>query len=180
MTLLGGLPLADRNLILTGYIGPNPPPVGQLIAARLGWRFVNVDTLLEDRAGLSIDEIRVAFGEARLKTLETEIVLETALYRDTVIRVSGQTLLRSGHYEHLAATGPVICLVAALDAVLHRQHLALGARYHNPNERALAVGHLKREWAVRRLPGIHIVDTTYMSTDEIVETVAALWRELVI
>ena len=180
MTLLAGLPLTDRNLILTGYTGPNQPPVGRLVAARLGWRFVSVDTLIEDRAGMSLDEIRAVFGESRLKTLETEIVLEAALYRDTVIRISGQTLLRSGHYERLAATGPVICLVAALDAVLQREHLALGARYHNPNERALAVGHLKREWAARRLPGIHVIDTTYMTADEMVEAVAARWRELVI
>jgi shikimate kinase len=174
------LPIADSNLILTGYTGPNQPPVGRLAAARLGRRFVNIDTLVEDRAGMSLDEIRAAFGASRLKTLETEIVLEAALYRDTVIRVGGQTLLHSGHYDRLAATGPVICLVAALDAVLQRQHLALGARYHDPNERAFAVGHLKREWAARHLPGIHVIDTTYMTEEEMIEAVILRWRELVI
>ncbi len=177
---LPALPVADRNLILTGYTGPNQPPVGRLVAARLGRRFINIDTLVEDRAGQALDEIRAVFGAARLKTLETEIALEAALYRDTVIRIGGQTLLHSGHYDRLAATGPVICLVAALDAVLQRQHLALGARYHNPDERALAIGHLKREWAARRLPGIHVIDTTYMTEDDMIEAVIARWRELVI
>lgn len=174
------LPLADRNLILTGYTGPNQPPVGRLVAARLGLRFVNIDLMIEDRAGLPLEEIRTAFGASRVKTLEAEIVQEAALYRDSVIRIGGQTLLHSGHYDRLAATGPVICLVAALDLVLQRLHLALGARYHDPNERALAVGHMEREWAARRLPGIQVIDTTYMQENEIIDAVVARWRELVI
>jgi shikimate kinase len=167
----------DQNLILTGYIGPGQSAVARRVAERLRMPLVDFELLLEDRAGVSGEDLRIRFGEARLKTLESELVAEVALYRGTVIHISGKTLLQSTHYARLSETGPVICIVATLDAVLQRLHLALGARYHNPQERELALGTLRREWAVRRQPGISEVDTSYMSEIEMVEAVAARWRE---
>ncbi len=109
--------------------------------------------MLEDRAGLSGEDLRIRYGEARLKTLESELVDEVALYRGTVIHISGKTLQQSSHFARLGETDPVICLVATLDAVLRRLHLALGARYHDPYERDIALGTLRREWAIRSARG---------------------------
>ncbi len=180
MTTLRYLPVSDRNLILTGYTGPSQPAIGRQVAALLQRTFVNIDMQIEERHGMTIDEILARFGESRLKTLETEVVQEVLLYRSAVIRLSGQTLLRGSNYERFSETGPVICLVASLDSVLQNLHLALGARYHDPNERALALGHLQREWAVRHCPGIHEIDATYMSEAEIVDAVVALWQQFVL
>ncbi|MBC7812112.1 MAG: hypothetical protein H7175_13240 [Burkholderiales bacterium] len=173
------LPASDRNLILTGYTGPNQPAIGRQVAEVLGLPFVNVEGQIEDRAGNSIEEIKTLYGESRLKTLESDVVHEAVLYRGAVIRISGQTLLHGDHLERLRATGPIICLVAAVDAVLQRLHLALGARYHNPDERALALGNLKREWSARKREGVYELDATYMNTDQVVANIVVLWQELV-
>jgi shikimate kinase len=165
----------DQNLILTGYIGPDQLPVARGVAERLRMPFVDFESLVENRAGFTGEELRTRFGEARLKTLEGELVEEVALYRGTVIHISGKTLLP--HFARLGETGPVICIVATLDAVLQRLHLALGARYHNPHERELALGTLRREWAIRKHDGITEVDTTYLSEYQMIEAVAACWRE---
>jgi shikimate kinase len=180
MTTRQYLPVSDLNLILTGYTGPRQPAIGRRGAAMLHRTFVNIDMQIEERHEMSIEEIRTRFGETRLKTLETEVAQEVLLYRSAVIRVSGQTLLHSGHYERFSATGPVVCLVASLDSVLQNLHLTLGARYHNPNERALVLGELQREWAVRSCPGILEIDTTYKSETEIADAVIALWQQLVL
>jgi shikimate kinase len=180
MTAANFIPVTDQNLILTGYTGPRQPAIGRRVATMLQRTFVNIDMQIEERQGMTIEEIRARFGESRLKTIESEVVQEALLYRSAVIRASGQTLLHSGHYERFQATGPVICLVASLDSVLQNLHLALGARYHDPNERALALGHLQREWAVRRCPGIYEVDTTYRTEAEIAEAVIEVWRQVVL
>ncbi|MBZ0303883.1 MAG: hypothetical protein K8J31_29365 [Anaerolineae bacterium] len=180
MTSTRFIPVSDQNLILTGYTGPRQPAIGRQVAALLQRPFVNIDMQIEERHGLTIDEIRARFGESRLKTLEAEVVQEALLHRSAVIRVSGQTLLHSSHFDRFQSTGPVICLVASLDSVLQNLHLALGARYHNPNERALALGHLQREWAVRQCAGIYEIDTTYRSETEIADRVIALWQQLVL
>ena len=82
------------------------------------------------------------------------------------------------HLARLSETGDIIVLVAALDVVLQRLHLALGARYHNPRERELAVGVLKREWAIRKLPGVTEVDTSELSEEAMIDEIAARWRAL--
>lgn len=176
MLLLPG----DQNLILTGYTGPNQPLIGQQVAERLKLRYVNVDRQIEDRAGLPVEELRSRYGETLLKTVETEVMRDVLLYRGVVIRISGQTLQHGEYARRMAETGTIICLVAALDAVLRRLHLAMGARYHNPHERALAIGHLKREWAVRSLDFVHVLDTTYLDDAEIAEAVMNLWQKAVI
>jgi shikimate kinase len=171
------LPKPDRNLILTGYNGSNIPALGQRIAEQVRLPFVNVEGQVEVRTGMPTNDFRDRYGEARLKTLEAEVMQDTLLRRGSVVYVSGRTLMIGDYGQRIQQTGPIICLVATLDAVLQRLHLTLGARYHNPGERALAVGQLKREWAVRKLEGIHELDTTPLSESEIIEAVIALWRQ---
>lgn len=180
MTVSRRLPVADRNLILTGYTGPTQPAIGRRVASMLGMPFVNIDMAVEERNEMSIEDIRARFGESRLKTLEAEVVQEALLHRSAVIRVSGQTLAHSHYYERFQETGPIICLVATLDSVLQSLHLTLGARYHNPDERALALGHVQREWAVRQLPDIYEINTTYMTEEEIATAVIDLWQQVVL
>lgn len=178
--MIESIPPADRNLILTGYLGPNQIVVVRRIAQALGMPFVNFETRLEQRADLPIEDIRIRFGEARLKTLEAEVMQELLLYRGAVILLSGQTLLHHDYLSRLSDAGQVVCLVATLDAVLQRLHLSLGARYHNPAERAMAIGLLKREWAIRKAPEIQEFDTTGMNENEIVDTLVEMWREQVL
>lgn len=172
------LPLSERNLILTGYIGPNQPLLGRQIAERIRLRFVNFEAIIAERMQLPVEEIRTYYGETRLKSIEAEMIQETALRRSTVIRVGGRTLANGENLERLRETGPVICLTINLDAMLQRLHISMGARFHSPDERALALGDLKREWAVRKMPNIHEIDTTYLDDAAIIEKVASLWQEL--
>jgi shikimate kinase len=175
--MLGLTPHSDRNLILTGYIGPNQLLIVRQIAKRLNLPFVNFELRLEERADMPMTELRELFGEARLKTLEADVIDEMVLYRGALLFIGGQTLMRNDYLARLRGQGTVLCLVASLDAVLQRLHLAMGARYHTPAERAIALGHLKREWSVRRADGVREFDTTGMTDNEIVESVAMLWRE---
>lgn len=170
--------LSDQNLIITGYIEPNRPRLSRQVAERLGLRLVDVERQIEDRFGDSLDNIRATYGDRRLKTVEAEIMDEVALYRNTVIRVNGSTLWNSGHLEELDRTGPIFCLVASLDSILTRIHLTLGARYHNPSERSAAIGELRREWEIRKHPGIHEIDATYKSEPEQVDAIVMLWQQL--
>lgn len=173
-----GAATIDRNLILTGYMGPTQLVIARRVAERLRLRFVDFEQLFETRAGTARDDVRALYGEARLKALESELVDEIMLYRGTVIHVGGQTLMHSHHLARLSETGDVIALVAALDVVLQRLHLALGARYHNPRERDVALGVLKREWAIRKCAGVTEFDTSTLAEDDLIEALARHWREV--
>lgn len=174
------LTLTDRNLILTGYSEPNKPRVGRQVAERLKMPFVDVEERIQDRMGDTIDTLRETFGERHVKTLESSIMEEMVLHRNSVIRISGGILAHNDHFERMAETGPVICLVARLDAILQRLHLTMGARYHNPAERGAQLGILRREWAVRKKVGIHELDVTDLDEGRMILAISDYWQRLAI
>lgn len=176
------LPFSDRNLILTGYIGPHLSRVARDLSERLNMNYMSLDATIIARAGMSsINDIRAHFGENRLKSLEAQIVSEALLSRQSVIYATGRTL---GHQDYLARfleTGEVFCLTVNLDAMLHRLHVTMGANYHNPQERALALAELQSEWAIRKKAGIREVHIQPdMPLEAVITYLAKLWRDLAI
>ncbi|MCY4072631.1 MAG: hypothetical protein OXG60_15155 [Chloroflexi bacterium] len=168
----------DLNLIITGYIEPNRPRISRQLALQLGMELIDVERRIEERFGDTIDNIRAQYGEQRLKAIETEVMDDVALYRRALIRVSGNTLVNSGHLGEIQRNGVVVCLVASLDSVLRRIHLTLGARYHDSVERSLAIGELQREWKIREAENVVEFDATYISEAELIEQIANFWRDL--
>ncbi len=159
------------NLILSGYTGPQQTAIGRRTAAWLDMPYVDVDTLVEARHDLTTEELMATFGEAHLKTLETAVMEETLLQRDAVIHARGYRLAQGDWLRRFQETGVVICLVASIDAVLQGLHQALGTRYHDAAERAVALGRLQREWALRGRPGVLELDTTGLELPDIVTQV---------
>lgn len=178
--MVTGLPLTQRNLIITGYIEPNKPRIGRQIASELRMPFVDVEEQMRQRYGDDIEGLRQQYGERHLKTLQDEMMAEISLHRNSVIRVNGTVLVSGDHFEVLQRTGPIVCLVARLDAVLQRLHLTLGARYHDPGERQRQIGRLRREWAVRQKDGLYEIDATYMDEAAIAAAVCELWQQVAI
>lgn len=167
----------DLNLIITGYIEPNRPRISRQLAQQLGMEMIDVERRIEERFGDTIDHIRAQYGEQRLKAIESEVMDDIALYRRALIRVSGSTLVNSKNLAELQRNGVVVCLVASLDSILHRIHLTLGARYHDPVERSLAIGELQREWKIREAENIVEFDATYISESALIDQIANFWRD---
>ncbi|MCU0481208.1 MAG: hypothetical protein MUE54_08345 [Anaerolineae bacterium] len=175
------LPFSERNLILTGYIGPDLSRIARELATSLKMSYFGIDAGIADRAGMFINEIRTQFGENRLKSLEAEVVSETLLRRQGVIYASGRTLNTSDYLARFLETGEVFCLTVNLDAMLHRLHVNMGAQYHNPHDRAIALAELNSEWQIRKKPGIReITVRPDMPREDIITHVASLWRDLAV
>lgn len=170
----------DLNLIVTGYVEPNRPRISRQLALRLGLQMIDVEQQIEERTGDTVAQLRSLFGDRRLKAIETEIIDEIMLHRRALIRVSGTTVLNSGHRAELQRNGVIICLVASLDSILRRIHLTLGGRYHNPVERARAIGELQQEWKIREIADVVEFDATHVTEAILIERIVAFWRDLAI
>ncbi len=169
--------LSDKNLILTGYIEPNKPRIARQVAEKMGMRFVDVEEQIEARLGESTESIRDTYGGRHLKAVEDEMMDEISLYRKAVLRIPGSTLTNGDHLERLQETGIVCCLVARLDAILRGMHISMGARYHNPSERAMAMGELAREWAIRKADNIYEIDATYKDEEILIDEICDFWYQ---
>jgi shikimate kinase len=56
-------PTQPRRIVLTGFMGSGKSTVGPIIAARLGWQFVDADNVIEAEAGATIADIFARHGE---------------------------------------------------------------------------------------------------------------------
>lgn len=103
-------PYSKKLIGLTGFMGCGKSTVGRLLAARLGWRFVDLDPSIEEHASLTINEIFERLGEPVFREMEHAVlarVLGEALERNqaTVIALGGGTFAQPAAAALLRESG---------------------------------------------------------------------------
>jgi len=111
-----------KNIVLVGFMGTGKTTVGQLLAEKTGLPLVDMDALIEERAGKSINEIFADEGEPHFRTLERELVQELAAQTGQIISTGGGIVLNPGNIADFEKTGLVVCLIASAETVLDRVH----------------------------------------------------------
>ncbi|HXS76171.1 MAG TPA: shikimate kinase [Terracidiphilus sp.] len=82
------------RIVLTGFMGSGKSTVGPLIADRLGWRFVDVDDVIEAEAGASIARIFAERGESEFRDLEYKTIARLASGDHLVLALGGGAIER--------------------------------------------------------------------------------------
>lgn len=119
-------PIPRKLIALTGFMGCGKTTVGRKLAERLGWRFVDLDSRIVDRAGMCIVEMFRRHGEVSFRELEAEILHqalgETVGHdRPAVLALGGGTLTRQENFDRLRASGAfLIWLDCGVDELLSR------------------------------------------------------------
>jgi shikimate kinase len=85
-----------RRIVLTGFMGSGKTTVGPLVAARLGWSFIDVDDVIEAEAGATTPELFARHGEAPFRQREHETIARLASGDALVLALGG------GAIEHPA------------------------------------------------------------------------------
>jgi len=81
--------VARRHIVLVGLPGSGKTTVGELAAGRLGAPFVDLDRLIEHRAGRSVERIFAEQGEEGFRNLETEAGLAALLSGEPAVIAPG-------------------------------------------------------------------------------------------
>lgn len=111
--------IGDR-IFLIGYRGSGKSTVGRLLAAKLGWHFVDADDEIESRVGQSIVEIFACEGESGFRRRETTIMIELAKRQHTVIACGGGVILEAANRELLRHAGTCVWLRCDVPTILER------------------------------------------------------------
>ncbi len=115
-------PTEIRRIVLCGFMGAGKTTTGELLAARLGWRFLDVDVVIEKETGLTIAQIFAQFGEPHFRQKEHQTICRLLLEDETVLALGGgaienpQTLERLLNDPHTL----FIHLAVAMETVLAR------------------------------------------------------------
>ena len=78
-----------RRIVLTGFMGSGKTTVGPLVAARLGWEFLDADDMIEAEAGMTIAEIFTRQGEAAFREREHAAIARLSQTEALVLALGG-------------------------------------------------------------------------------------------
>jgi shikimate kinase len=113
-----------QNLALTGFMGTGKSAVGRLVAAQLGFSFVDTDALIEARAGKRISQIFEQEGEEAFRALERQVVVELGERQLTVISTGGGLVVNPENLRSLKQHALVVCLWASPETIYERTRWA--------------------------------------------------------
>lgn len=174
---------APRNIILTGFSFTGKTRVGQEVARRLGWGFVDSDDVIVEVAGKDIPQIFAQDGEKRFRQLERQVLGELCARKELVIATGGGAVVDPRNRELFARSGMVICLEASPQTIYER---LIAAQQANSVVRPLLAGPepLKQIESLKmsRQPYYALADwavhTDNLTIQEASDEVIHCWRKL--
>jgi shikimate kinase len=109
-----------ERIFLTGFMAAGKTTVGRLLAAELGYRFVDMDSEIEASAGIPVTDIFRIKGEATFRQAEADSLATMAGRRDIVVSTGGGALARPRTMTLAKSLGLVIFLDIAEDVLIER------------------------------------------------------------
>jgi shikimate kinase len=106
-----------RSLTLIGMPGSGKSAVGRIIAARLGWEFVDSDKEIEKSQGMPLQDVIDRIGDQAFRSLEEETVLKLPVGGQTVISTGGSVVYSEPAMRRLASISTVVFLDAPVEAI---------------------------------------------------------------
>jgi shikimate kinase len=116
------------SIALIGFMGTGKTVVGKLLARKLGKEFIEMDDLIEKKAGRSIPEIFRQDGETVFRELEIEVTKNIAGWKNAVIAGGGGIVLNAINIDRLRQECIIVCLTASPSAILKRTSADKGER----------------------------------------------------
>ena len=84
---------SNKNLTLTGMMGVGKSTIGKNLAKKLKYNFFDIDKLIENKEGASINSIFKNKSENYFRKIENEITLQVLKNKNSVISLGGGAFL---------------------------------------------------------------------------------------
>jgi shikimate kinase/rhodanese-related sulfurtransferase len=178
-----------ERIALIGYRGTGKSSVARVLAERLGWRWIDADIVLEQRAGRSIREVFDSEGEAGFRQREAAILAELCELPQHVLATGGGVILREDNRALLRQSAWVAWLDADAETLWRRLESDPASAARRP---ALTVGGVQVQAAANSLHQIieilkireplyrqcadAVVQTASRETVTIAQEIECLWR----
>ena len=119
----------QRRVFLIGFMGAGKTTVGKVLAQRLGWKFYDLDQLIETREQRSIASIFAESGENAFRTIESAVLnelLRRELEDGVVVALGGGAFVQPHNRAALQRAGALTVLLSAPVEELARRCEAAG------------------------------------------------------
>ena len=108
------------NIYLIGMMGSGKSRTGRKLAARLRWPMLDLDEVIEERTGQTVDELFELHGESYFRGLETEAMNDLMRLNNMVIATGGGTPCYGNLLNEMVDTGITIYLKSSPKVLANR------------------------------------------------------------
>jgi shikimate kinase len=165
---------------LIGFMATGKSRVARPLAAALDWRVIDIDRLVEERAGRPVREIFAADGEEAFRALESAAIEQAAGERAVVVATGGGAVLAPQNREAMRRRGYVVALDARAETIVERLRASGGI-----SERPLLAGGdplgrivaLKEQRQPLYAQADFIIQTDGLTPDQVTHQVLNAYRE---
>lgn len=112
--------IGRRPIVLIGMMGAGKTTVGRRLAAKLGRRFVDSDEEVEKAAGMTIEEIFAAHGEADFRAGEVKVIARLLKDESIVLGTGGGAFINAETRALVKATALSVWIKADFDLLFQR------------------------------------------------------------
>ena len=108
------------SIALIGFMGTGKTVVGKALAEKLSKEFIELDALIERKAGKTIPEIFQQDGEIAFRELEIEATREVSQKRNVIIACGGGIVLNKINIDRLKKESLIAYLTASPEVIMKR------------------------------------------------------------
>ena len=109
-----------KNLVLTGMMGVGKTTIGKSLAKRLSYKFVDMDKLIEDTEGCSINVIFKNKSENYFRKIETTLSLQALKKNKSIISLGGGAFLNSSIRKAVSESSVSFWLDVSINELVKR------------------------------------------------------------
>lgn len=110
-----------KNLIfLTGFMASGKSTIGPILANTIGWNFLDLDNVIEEKTSKKIVDIFREDGEKFFRELETNLLREIITLNNYVISLGGGTIENEENLKMIKHNGVLVYLETSPEAAYKR------------------------------------------------------------
>ncbi len=168
---------ASPNIILMGFMGTGKTAAGKRLAAQLKLEFVDMDRVIEERAGKPISRIFGEDGEPQFRAMERALAEELSARHGLVIACGGGVVLNPDNVRDFTRSGLAVCLTAPPEVIYQRTARDRNRPLLEQEDRFQRIVDLmeKRRALYAAIP--HQIDTARLTPAQVAEAVVELYRK---
>jgi shikimate kinase len=112
------------RIYLLGYMASGKSSFGQQLALRLGYSFIDLDLVFEERYRISIVDFFQKYDETAFRQIERSLLVETSRTENSVISTGGGTPCFYDNMHLMKISGFSVYIKWSVHALAHRLRLA--------------------------------------------------------
>ncbi len=108
------------NIVLCGFMGAGKTVVGKELARLINYNFIDMDELIEQEQGVTINEIFKIYGEAYFRDLEHEMCKKIANMQKCIVSTGGGAMTYQRNVEAIKKRSKVFFLDSSYSVICER------------------------------------------------------------